>query len=215
MKRLCFAVVLLVLSMGPARADSSYRVDRLFGASASFSTGSTADNDYIWASVEFVGEEIVQGAGEESARSSSVGLCVSIASDYEALGAAYRATRSERGCVDVRPAEAGPTSVSATIPTTIWLYGAPLEAPVAIAESSVTLSLSWSSGGSSSCNLGGGYAGGSGLPPRVETEQWTERSPAIVTGSISSAVHGDVSEPTPQACLVEGTFIAATADAPA
>lgn len=224
-----------------AHAASSYRVEHLTGATATFGVGTVADGNRLASSVRFLRSEAVAGSGDEE-QASTIGMCVSISSHYGPPGVAggSESMWSESGCASVEPSP-GPLRVAVTIPTVIKIREDGLLSNDVVEEraSSVTLDLTWTPRVVSAQDLqvcqpqnpGNGYVAGSiNTTAVVHVDEWGQGLPGTVAdaaGSITSAVQGDLYQPppppvtsgfrggSPRACFVEGYVVTATVEAAA
>lgn len=217
-RTLLLGTIALALTVTPAQAESSYRIDRVTGATASFDLGRLQDGNLISTTVRFERAETVAASGAE-ATSSDLGLCVTVHSHFERLEPSdvYRSRWAERGCIDIAPVSLTPLRLTATIPTVIKITGGLLPEVMEERPSSITLDLTWTAKSvdptrTSTCQPSGGPTSMSGLPLRVQTELGSISSEASVTGTISSETQGVLSEPRPQACFTESYYVAATLD---
>lgn len=217
-RTLIFATVGLVLSIAPAHAESSYRIDHVTGVNAWFSVGSLEDGTQLSASVQFRRSESIAASGEEEA-ASDLGLCVTVFSHHERLepSQVYSSRWTERGCVEIAPASEAPLRLTATIPTVIRITDGVVPEVIEERPSSVTLDLTWtpmtpSTGRMFVCSPSGGPTSMRGTPIRVDTMLGGTASHADVVGSISSAEQGALFQPRAQACFTEAYYVAATLD---
>lgn len=215
MRRMIALLAVMVgttVSNVPAHAAYAYRIDHLFGGEVSFSTTSA---DPVGTFVQFIGSDPVVGSGEEE-RSDEVGLCVWVSShDQHEPGDLDNSDWSESGCLGVEPSPGAPLTASATIPTVIRIYRGILKGVVEERPSSITLDLTWTAATatSSGSNPSAGPTDGSvGGPVRASTIVWMPGASASVTGSISSAVQGDLLGPRPVASFIDAYYAAVMID---